>query len=79
MDIQTRKIDFVQEFLKIQNEELITRFEKLLQSNKSKEKPDFKPMTIAELNSRIAMSMDDSKNNRLTSSGDLIAEIEKWN
>jgi hypothetical protein len=79
VDIQTRKIDFVQEFLKIQNEELIARFEKLLQSNKSKEKPDLKPMTVADLNSRIDMSMDDSKNNRLTSSSDLIAEIEKWN
>ena len=78
MDIQSRKIDFIQEFLKIQNEELISRLEKLLRSSKSKEKTIFKPMTVAELNSRIDKSMVDSKNNKLTSSNDLIAEIEKW-
>ena len=78
MDIQSRKIDFIQEFLKIQNEELISRLEKLLHSNKSKEKTIFKPMTVTELNSRIDKSMSDSENNKLTSSNDLIAEIEKW-
>lgn len=78
MDIQSRKIDFIQEFLKIQNEELISRLEKLLRSSKSNEKTIFKPMTVAELNSRIDKSMADSKNNKLTSSNDLIAEIEKW-
>ena len=78
MDIQSRKIDFIQEFLKIQNEELISRLEKLLRSSKSKEKTIFKPMTVAELNSRIDKSMVDSKNNKLTTSNDLIAEIEKW-
>ena len=78
MDIQSRKIDFIQEFLKIQNEELISRLEKLLSSSKSSEKTMFKPMTVAEFNSRIDKSMADSKNNKLTSSNDLIAEIEKW-
>ncbi len=77
MDIQSRKIDFVQEFLKIQNEELITRLEKLLRSNKPKVTV-YKTMTIDEFNSRIDSSMNDSNNFRLTSSNDLIAEIEKW-
>jgi hypothetical protein len=78
MDIQSRKIDFIQEFLKIQNEELITRLEKLLRSSTSNEKTIIKPMTVTELNSRIDKSIADSKNNKLTSSDDLIAEIEKW-
>lgn len=78
MDIQSRKIDFIQEFLKIQNEELISRLEKLMRSDKTKEKTVFKPMSVEELNSRIDKSMVDSKNNRLTSSNDLVAEIEKW-
>ena len=73
-----RKIDFIQEFLKIQNEELISRLEKLMRSDKTKEKTVFKPMSVEELNSRIDKSMVDSKNNRLTSSNDLVAEIEKW-
>jgi len=78
MDMQSRKLDFIQEFLKIQNEELISRLENLLHSSKSNEKTIFKPMTAAEFNARIDKSMDDSKNNKLTSSADLIAEIEKW-
>jgi len=44
MDIQTRKIAFVQEFLKLQNEDLISRFEKLLRTEKSSKKDnDFQP------------------------------------
>ena len=34
MDIQTRKIEFVRDFLKMQNEELLTLMEKLLHSTK---------------------------------------------
>lgn len=77
MDIQTRKIEFIQEFLKLQNEELISRLENLLRASKSKN-DDFKQMTIDELNSRVDQSMNDSKNDRLTNSDGLIAEIEKW-
>ncbi len=73
MDIQTRKIEFVQEFLKLQNEELISRFENLLRSNK-----EFKPMSIDELNIRIDKSIDDSDNDRLITSKDLMTEIEQW-
>src|SRR5690606_25919002 len=78
MDIQTRKIEFVQEFLKLQNEELIARLEKLLHSNKSHKTKDVKPITLAELNARIDKSIVDSDNNRVTTSDNLIAEIEKW-
>jgi hypothetical protein len=35
MDLQTRKIEFVQKFLKIQNEELITQLENLLKKKSS--------------------------------------------
>lgn len=74
MDIQTRKIEFVQEFLRLENEDLLLRLEKLLHSNKI----DSKPMSINEFHTRIETSMEDSKNERLTKSSELIAEIEKW-
>ncbi len=77
MDIQSRKIDFIQEFLKIQNEELISRLEKILLSNKSDEST-LKPMSETEFNYRIDKSITDSNNNKTTSSDDLIVEIEKW-
>lgn len=34
MDIQTRKLEFIQEFLKIQSEDVIERLEKLLKKQK---------------------------------------------
>ena len=78
MDIQTRKIVFVQEFLKLQNEELLTRLERLIRTGKLTENSNFEPMTVAELKKRIEQSLDDSRNNRLTTSSDLMTEIEKW-
>ncbi len=77
MDIQTRKLEFIQEFLKIQNEELIAHLEMLLRSSKSKDQ-DFKKMTINELSIRIDKSMNDSENDKIISSKDLITEIERW-
>ena len=56
MDIQTRKIEFVQAFLKLQNEEMISLFERILKSGK---KDNFQPMSIDELNKRIDQSEKD--------------------
>ncbi len=49
MDIQTRKIKFVQEFLKLQSEESVLLFEQLLKSEKEK----IRPTSEEELNARI--------------------------
>lgn len=79
MDLQTRKITFVQEFLKIQSEEVIIRLEKLLEKEKGKMNiEDFSPMTVDEFNKRIDKSLVDSKNGRLTENNDLTAEIQGW-
>lgn len=79
MDIETRKIEFIQEFLKVQSEEVISRLEKLLwKENKNSEKVDFKPMTIEEFNERIDKSMEDSKNGRSTKASELKAKMERW-
>lgn len=77
MDLQSRKIAFVQEFLSIESEEIISRLENLLRSKKAITK-DFQPMTIAELNRRIDQSEQDSINGRLTESKDLLKKIKKW-
>lgn len=79
MDIQTRKIEFVQAFLKLQNEKLIARFEKLLNKEAKPSKSDsLKPMSSKELNERIDKSLKDSKNGRLTEVSKLISETKKW-
>ncbi len=79
MDLQTRKISFIQEFLNFQNEEIILRFEKLLKKEKTKITSDkIDPMTLEEFNKRIDTSMDDSNNDRITEANELLSEIEKW-
>jgi len=79
MDLQTRKISFVQEFLNFQNEEIILLFEKLLKKEKKKIFANkLQPMTIEEFNKRIDISLEDSKKGQLTESSKLISEIEKW-
>jgi hypothetical protein len=80
MDLQSRKINFIQEFLSIQSEEVVLRLEKLLKKEKEKfvEEEELQPMTIDDFNRRINQSMEDSKNNRIIESNDLIAEIKTW-
>lgn len=79
MDLQTRKIELIKEFLKIQSEDVISRLEKILRKeNESLCDEDFKPMTIEEFNSRIDKSMDDSSNGRLIESNELKSDISKW-
>lgn len=79
MDIQTRKIQFVQEFLKLTSEEVISKFEKLLKSKEIREKEEhFKPMTVEELNARIDESEKDFEKGRHISAEDLLEEIKTW-
>ncbi len=70
MDIQTRKIEFVQEFLKLQNEDLVLLFEQLLKMTRS----DIKPMDISELNARIDKSENDFKNNRYKTTEEILSK-----
>ncbi len=79
MDLQTRKISFIQEFLKFQNEEIIAKFEKLLKTQLERDNDSVEPMTLDEFNERIDKSMDDSKNGRLTDIDELKSEIKRWN
>lgn len=78
MDLQSRKIEFVQEFLKLQSEEAISRLEKLLKIEKKWNKDALKPMTVKEFHARIDKSLEDSKKGRLTEVNQLLSEIEKW-
>lgn len=74
MDIQARKIAFVQEFLKLKNEEKITQLENIL---RTKEGTQFQPMSREEFNKRIDKSLSDSENDRVTEADDLLEEREK--
>ena len=77
MNIETRKIEFVQAFLNLQSEELISQFEKLLKKAKQSER-ELKPFSIEELNSSIDSSLEDSTNDEITESNELLSEIRQW-
>ena len=74
MDIQTRKIEFMQAFLKLESEEVISQFEVLL-SLKSKEDKDIKPISIREFNKRMDKSEDDFKNGRYKNTAELLEKF----
>ena len=76
MDLQTRKNEFIQEFLKLQSEELIAQLESLLKNKSVPEKTSVKPMSIKELNSRIDASEVDFENGKFKTTEQLLAKYK---
>lgn len=80
MDLETRKISFVQEFLRLQNEEIVSGLENLLHKRKAELiKKNLKPMSMEQYNNEIDQAIDDSKNGRMIKATDLKAKVRKWN
>ncbi|HSQ46488.1 MAG TPA: hypothetical protein VLM44_06160 [Lutibacter sp.] len=79
MNLEARKLLFIQEFLRLQNEEIVSGLENLLRKRKIELiENDFKPMSIEQFNSEIDQSLEDSKNEKLIKASDLKAKIQKW-
>ena len=77
MNLEARKIEFIQEFLKIQSEEAISRFEKILRKErKATSEQILEPMSKEELHKRIEQSESDFRNDQFKSSSDLLAKYE---
>ena len=77
MNLEARKIEFVQEFLKLQSEEAVSRLEKTLKKERNAaEERMFEPMTQEELNKRIDRSESDFQNNRFKNSSELLSKYE---
>ena len=78
MDIQTRKIQFIQEVLRLKNEKIIEKLEKILHQEKKKGMKEFSRMTIEEYNAMIDQAEDDSLKNRLFHAGEILRDIDTW-
>lgn len=79
MDLQTRKLEFIKDFLKLTSEEAVIQLEELLKEKRLLDhEGEPSPMKVGELNSRIDRSMEDSKKGRLTNSQKLKSEIDRW-
>lgn len=79
MNIEARKISLIQEFLKIDNEDLINKLDKFLHDEKKKiYEEDLRPMPLDSFYSMIDQAEDDAANGRVIEVNDLKKEIEKW-
>ena len=79
MDIQARKISIIQEFLRINSEELINKLDKFLHDEKKKiYEKELKPMSLDNFNEMIDKAEDDSVNGRVVEAKILKKDIEKW-
>ncbi|OAZ04603.1 hypothetical protein [Flavobacterium succinicans] len=77
MDLQTRKLNFIQDFLKLESEKTIAQFKKLHRGTVANEE-ELNLMTIDEFHKRIHQSLENIKNGKVTDANDLLVEIEKW-
>jgi hypothetical protein len=79
MDIQTRKINFVQEFLRLRNIKLIEKLEKILLEDKAKDyEANLKPMSINNFNKMIDKSIDDASQGNVVNARELKESVKKW-
>jgi len=79
MDIQTRKINFVQEFLRLRDIRLIEKLEKILLEEKARDYEDnLKPMSIDNFNKMIDKSIEDTTLGNVVNARELRESVKKW-
>ena len=79
MDIQTRKINFVQEFLRLRNVKLIEKLEKILLEDKAKDyEANLKPLSVEDFNGMIEKSVEDAERGNIVSARELKDSVKKW-
>jgi len=78
MNLQARKISFVQEFLRLKNEEIISGLESMLKKRKSEiYENELKPMSLDNFNKEIDQALEDSENDRVIKATDLKSKFKK--
>jgi hypothetical protein len=79
MDIQTRKLIFVQEFLRLRNIKLIEKLEKILLEDKAKDyEANLKPLSLDNFNKMIDKSVEDVKQGNVVDARELKESVKKW-
>lgn len=79
MDIQTRKINFVQEFLRLKNIKLIEKLEKILLEDKAKDyEANLKPLSIDNFNKMVDKSIEDATQGNVVDARELKESVKRW-
>lgn len=77
MNLEARKIKFIQEFLKLQSEESVSLLEKILRKEKiASEERIIQPINQEDLDIRIDQSESDFRNNQFKNSSELLAKYK---
>lgn len=77
MNLETQKIFFIQEFLKLQDEIIIVDLEAFLRKRRIELlEREFQPMSIEQFNADINQSLEDSKNGLIIEVNELKNEIK---
>lgn len=80
MDLQTRKITFVQEFLRLKDEEIICDLEDFLKKRKSELfERNLTPMSLEHFEQEIKQSLNDADQGKMIKASELKQKIQKWN
>jgi len=79
MNIEAKKLSFIQEFLRIDNENIINALESLLHRSKSEVfEESLKPKTVEQLNDEIDEAIEDEKNGRTITAEELKRKVQEW-
>lgn len=79
MNIQARKLVLIEEFLRISDENLITKLETFIrQEKKISRESNLKPMTIDEFHEMIDQAKKDSDEGRVISHQELRNKVKTW-
>ena len=79
MDLQRRKLHFIQDFLKYANNSILDKFEEIMKAERTKElEKEIKPMSLGQYEKRIANAIADDKKNKVKTATALKKEIETW-
>ncbi len=79
MDIQLKKIHFVKEFLRLDNEQAIDKLDSLLKSEKKRiYSQELEPMSSEEFNKIIDNAESDSENGRIVDARNLKNDVQSW-
>jgi len=79
MDILTRKMAFVERFLNINDDDLITRLEQVIMSEKVKNyESRLKPMSMEEFHKMVDKAVNDHEKGNVISHQALLEKIKSW-
>ncbi len=79
INLETRKLNLIQEFLKIDNENIIKALEDFVtRKNLEAYELKLKPMTLEKFHEEIEIALEQVSQDNLISTAELKKKIEKW-